>query len=247
MLSSLLYRGEVAEVARRVPHLLLTAVEQGNLFAATDLRTRMNLIWLAADNPTRAREEVIAALKAWPQEGFHLQHFSSMMALAQIELYTGDFEVVWKHLEGHLQPLEQSMLLRIQILRIEARHLRARAALASASGRDREARLKIAANLARKIQKEELQWADPLASLIWAGLAVARRNDSGAKAFLSQALEGFLVADMELYAAATRRRLGLLIGEARGRQLVAQADEWMSQQQILNPERMTQMLIPGFE
>ncbi|HEV7820480.1 MAG TPA: hypothetical protein VGO84_04815, partial [Burkholderiales bacterium] len=78
LLSALLYLGEVAEVSRRVPLLLSAALEQENLFAATDLRTRMNLIWLAADEPDRARTEVIEALKAWPHEGFTLQHYSSL-------------------------------------------------------------------------------------------------------------------------------------------------------------------------
>src|SRR4029077_1142187 len=46
MLSALMFLGEMAEVSRRVPQLLTVALEQGNLFAAIDLRTRMNPIWL---------------------------------------------------------------------------------------------------------------------------------------------------------------------------------------------------------
>ena len=132
MLSALLYLGELAEVSRRVPSLLSAALEQGNLFAATDLRTRLNSIWLAADDPDKARAEVIEALKAWPHEGFHLQHYSSLLAQAQIELYTGDADVAWKHIVGQWPALENSMLLRTQVLRIEATYLRARAFLATA-------------------------------------------------------------------------------------------------------------------
>src|SRR5207249_4874006 len=151
MLSALLYRGEVAEVSRRVPQLLSAALDQGNLFAATDLRTRLNAIWLAADDPDRARDEVIAALTTWPRDAFHLQHYSALVALAQIELYTGDYEVAWKHIEGQIKPLEKSMLLRIQGLRIEARFLRARLALASAAGQQRAQRLRIAKDMADSI------------------------------------------------------------------------------------------------
>ena len=43
MLNALLYLGDIAEVSRRVPVLLAAALEQGNLFAAMDLRTRLNL------------------------------------------------------------------------------------------------------------------------------------------------------------------------------------------------------------
>src|SRR5207253_808116 len=70
MLTSLLYLGDMVEVSRRVPQLLSAALEQGNLFAATDLRTRLNAIWLAGDDPDRARDEVIAAMTTWPRKGF---------------------------------------------------------------------------------------------------------------------------------------------------------------------------------
>ena len=115
LLGALLLQGELAEVSRRVPELLGAAVEQGNIFVSTDLRTRMNLIWLANDEPDSARTEVIAALQAWPQEGCNLQHYSSMLALAQIELYTGDAEVAWRHVQVQWPALQGSLLLRLQI------------------------------------------------------------------------------------------------------------------------------------
>ena len=245
-LSALLYLGEVLEVSRRVPQLLSAAVEQGNLFAATDLRTRMNLIWLAADEPDRAREEVLAALKAWPTEGFHLQHYSSLLALTQIELYTGDPEVAWRHFEGQLKVLYQSMLLRIQVLRIEAMHLRARTALASALTNEQPQRLGIAEQLARKLSREKLQLVQPLVATIRAGIASAKGETATAAGMLSQALEGFELADMGLYTAVCRRCLGQTIGGERGQQLVTEGDTWMLSHGIKNPVRMTQMMAPGF-
>jgi tetratricopeptide (TPR) repeat protein len=246
MLSSLMFLGEMVEVSRRVPQLLAAALEQGNLFAATDLRTRMNPIWLAADDPDRARDEVISALTTWPREGFHLQHYSSLVALAQIELYTGDYEVAWRHIEGQIKPLEKSMLLRIQGLRIEAKHLRARLALASAVGPKKTRRLRIAAGLADSIAGEGMQWSNPLALLIHAGLARRRRDDSRAAALVSQAIEGFAASDMALYAATARRRLGEILGGDEGAKLIRQADDWMSKQQIKNPVAVANLMAPGF-
>jgi eukaryotic-like serine/threonine-protein kinase len=246
MLSSLIFLGEMAEVSRRVPQLLAAALEQGNLFGATDLRTRMNPIWLAADDPDRARDEVIAALTTWPREGFHLQHYSSLVALAQIELYTGDYEVAWKHIEGQVKPLVKSLLLRIQGLRIEAMHLRARLALASSFGAQRNPRLQIAEKLAEKIAHEQMPWSNPLSLMIRAALACRRDDDATAASLTSKAIEEFEASNMRLYAAAARMRLGEIMGGDTGSELIREADEWMNRQQIKNPAKVTNLMAPGF-
>lgn len=246
MLSALMFLGEMAEVSRRVPQLLSVALEQGNLFAATDLRTRMNPVWLAADDPDRARDEVISALSTWPREGFHLQHYTAMVALTQIEMYTGDTEVAWRHVEGQVKPLVKSMLMRFQGLRIEATHLRARLALSSAIGVNRESRLKTAGKLAQQLIDERMAWSDPLAALIRAGLAHRRGDNRKAAEMASLAIEGFEVTDMKLYAAAARRRMGEITGGERGAELIAESEEWMRRQQIKNPATFADMLAPGF-
>ncbi|HEY3038082.1 MAG TPA: protein kinase [Pyrinomonadaceae bacterium] len=248
LLSALLFRGEIAEVSRRVPVLLAAALEQGNLFAATDLRTRLNLIWLAADDPTRARAEVIDALKSWPHEGFHLQHYLSMQALGQIEMYTGDTEVAYKHIQGQWKALHQSMLFRIQILRIDAMHLQARAALASAPGSNEKAqRLRIAERLAQQIAKERVAWSTPFITIIRAAIAWQRGETANATELLTEAVNGFDVSDLGLYAAATRRRLGETLGGDRGRELIAEANAWMLNQNLKNPVAITRTMTPGFD
>jgi serine/threonine protein kinase/tetratricopeptide (TPR) repeat protein len=246
MLGALLWRGRMAEVSRRVPQLLSAALEQGNIFAATDLRTRMNAIWLADDDPDRAREEVILALTTWPREGFHLQHYTAMVALTQIELYTGDREIAWRHIEAQIKPMVKSMLLRFQVLRLEAMHLRARLALASADGSERERRLQITEDLAQRLAKEKMAWADPLAALLRAGVAKKRGDESKAVILISQAIEGLELADMELYATAARLRLGEIIGGDHGAELVLAAEDWMRKQQIKNLAAFANMLAPGF-
>ena len=247
MLTSLMFLGELTEVSRRVPQLLSAALEQGNLIAATDLRTRLNPIWLAADDPDRARDEVISAMSAWPREGFHLQHYTSLAALAQIELYTGDTEIAWKHIQTQVKALEKSLLLRTQGLRIDARHLRARLALASATGRDRASRLKIAAAAASAIAKENMAWSNPLAALIRAALAYQQGNVSQSIVFAREALTDLEAVDMALYAATARRRLGELVKGDEGRELISQADEWFSRQQVKNPLAVTRLMAPGFD
>jgi hypothetical protein len=249
LFGAMLLQGQLAELSRRIPVLIETALDQGNIYVATDLRTRMNMIWLAADDPDYARAQVIEALKVWPQAGFHLQHYSSMLALAQIELYTGDYEVAWRHVDAQWPALRRSMLLRLQILRVEAMHLRARTALAAAleaSPAKRAHLYKVAGKIAASIAREKMPWSDPLAALIRAAVASARGDESQSISLLSEAVDGFDLADMSLYAVASRRRLGQVMGGERGASLIAQADEWYAIQDVKNPARMTNMLAPGW-
>ncbi|HEX8070722.1 MAG TPA: AAA family ATPase [Pyrinomonadaceae bacterium] len=248
LLGALLFRGEVGELARRVPVLLAAAQEQGNLLASTDLRTRLNLIWLAQDQPDVARQEVIDAMQHWPQAGFHLQHYSALLALVQIELYTGDGAVAWRHLMGQWGALTRSLLMRVQVLRIEARHLRARCALAAvvSGGAERARMTATAEQLARQIEREEVAWARPLVALVRAGAAGLAGDAARAAELCAVALAGFEAAQMQLYAAVTRRRLGELTGGTDGQRLRADADAWMRAQSIRRPARVTRMLAPGF-
>ncbi len=128
-------------------------------------------------------------------------------------------------------------------------HLQARAALASAAldKDDAPERLRVAETMAGRISKEGMRWADPLASLIRAGIAHNRNEPGTARSYLSDAIDGFDLADMHLYAAAARRRLGEMIGGERGKELKTEADSWMRRQTVLDVERMTRMLAPGFD
>jgi hypothetical protein len=49
-----------------------------------------------------------------------------------------------------------------------------------------------------------------------------------------------------LFAAASRRQLGRLLGGDEGRALIDRADAWMSSQSIRRPDRMAACLAPGF-
>jgi hypothetical protein len=64
---------------------------------------------------------------------------------------------------------------------------------------------------------------------------------------LTEAVKGFDLADLALYAAATRRRLGETLGGHRGHELIAQANAWMLNQNIQNPVAMTRTMTPGFD
>ena len=145
--------------------------------------------------------------------------------------------------------LRGSLLLRFQLILINALYLRGRAALAAAACETppglRESILKAADHDARQIEREGMAWSDPLAQIMRAAAAATRGDTAKALDFLSAAEDGFAVADMALFLAVSRRRRGQLIAGDEGRRLMEAADLWMSDQDIRNPGRMADLLAPG--
>ena len=93
---ALMYLGELGEVSRRVPALLANARSSGNLYIATELCTRSNYVWLAADDPDEGEREPIESIERWSQKGFHRQHYSAMLARMQTALYRGNADAAWR-------------------------------------------------------------------------------------------------------------------------------------------------------
>ena len=246
---ALMYLGELGELSRRLPAILANARSSGNLYIATELCTRSNYFWLAADDPDEGERVTLESIERWSHKGFHRQHYSAMLARIQTALYRGNADAAWRLLSDLEVILRRSYLRRIQVLRIESLYLRARSALAMAAAHGQERRfLSIARDGARRIASERMPWSDPIALLVKAGVAHLEGEEALAVRCLDDAIDRFDQADMKLYAAVARRRIGALWhDEERGRELSQQADEWMAAQNIKNPTAMTRMLAPGFE
>jgi hypothetical protein len=245
-LGALTYLGALSEVTRAVPALLADAQDRGNLYAATEVRTRQNIFWLTSDEPDRARQEVTEALAHWSSSSYYRQHYNALRALSQIDLYIGDGWAAWQRLVEQWPALRRSLMLRVQVLRIEAWSLHARAALqVAATGHNREPMLAAAERLIRKIDRERAPWSAPYVPLAGAAMADIRGDRGSAVTLVERAIAGFESADMALHAAVARRRLGHLLGGDSGQALVRAADLWMTDQQIKNPLGMCRLLAPG--
>jgi hypothetical protein len=244
---ALMYLGELGEVSRRVPVLLANARANGNLYIATELCTRSNYVWLAADEPDEGERVTLESIGRWSHRGFHRQHYSAMLARIQTALYRGDADAAWGLLDELAILLRQTHLTRIQVMRVESLYLRARGGLAMAAAHGPDRRFLSAARTgARRIARERMPWSDPIALLIGAGIAYLEGRTPLALQRLHNAVERFDRADMQLYAAVARRRIGAVQDDTSARALGRRADEWMASQNIKNPAAITRMLAPGF-
>ena len=248
-LRALFYMGRIAELIARLPLLIRDARDRDDLFAETSLRARHSYAaWLAADKPERARSELRDAIARWSTRAFYMQHYYALVAEGDIALYMGDPASGSRILRERQPALERSRLLRVHHLRIEWLHLCARILIAQAAGTtgtESESRLREAEAIARRIERERVHWADALAALVRASIAFSRGNRGEAARRLGFAACIFAIADMGLYAAVTRRRLGAILGGERGRALVESADAWMRGEKIEKPSGFADMLAPG--
>jgi tRNA A-37 threonylcarbamoyl transferase component Bud32 len=244
---SLNFMGQVVELRGRWHQLVLEARTRGDLYALANLPYNMALVRLAAEDVGEARRELHEALSQWTQEGYHIQHHNALLAQVQIELYSGNATAAWEQVTKNWPAFSRALLARVQCVRIQMRQMRAYSALAAAvTASNPKPLLHAAKRDARRFRSEQLPWADGLDRYIRAALAVQSGDDGAARRLLDQAITAFESINMGLYAAATRRRLGQMIGGAEGQALMAEADAWMARQTIRNPARMAAVFAPGF-
>ncbi|HET9796199.1 MAG TPA: hypothetical protein VFS34_17260, partial [Thermoanaerobaculia bacterium] len=245
---ALVYQGRFAEMSGLAQQLLREAEERGDLYVQTNLGTFMvPHALLAADDPAGARASVRRSLEMWSAEGFHLQDLTALMSDTLIDLYEGRGDAAWNRISGQWPAVKRSQMLRIQVLRIVLRHFRARSALAAAlAAKDPEPSIRAALADARRIAREGIPWATPMADSLRAGAAALRGDRALASAHLSRAADGFDEAGMLSYAASARRRRGELEGGAEGARMIESADGDFRARGVTNPANMARMHVTGF-
>ena len=246
---SLYYLGEVEELGRCAAAYLKDAAERGNRFAALMFRTGpTNATWLFADDIAGARGALTEALAEWPEQPFGSPHYMALTAQGRIELYAGTPRTGWEAVERSWPALKRTGLFRIQSVRITARQIRASCGVAvSHTAPSGSAPLLAAAERdAAAIAAERAPYSTPTAALLTAGVAARRGDEAAAARALRVALAGFEACHMKLFLAVTQRRLGELVSGDEGRALVNQANTWMTTHRIVNADRMTATLAPGF-
>ena len=251
-LVSLFLLGEVAALSRRLGPLIEEAEGRGNRLRAAFLRTGFcsHVVWLAADDPVRAREELQAGFEGWTQgEPYDYLHLWLRAAQTDIALYAGERLDPPRGVEKAWRPAAQTLDRFVQVGFIRGLDTRARRRLGlaaqTADPAERENLLRVAEEHAAAILREKTRWGDPLALMLRAGAASTRGETERARLLLASAEAGLAGADMALHAAVARRRRGESMEGDAGRDLVAAADAWMTGQGIRNPERMAAMLAPG--
>jgi hypothetical protein len=245
---ALFYCGEVAELRVRCPRIAKEGRERGDMYLETTVNQFPRVAALLGDDdPEQARHLARDSIAKWSQQGFHVQHLTAFYGQMLIDLYNGDALGAWKRATSTWPDLEASLLLKIQHVYIDSLQFSGRAALAAArQGEPAPPLLRHAERTARTLDRQRLPWADAFAAHLRAGVASIRGDEVTSVALLRRALDGFDQGGLKLYAAATRRVLGRLVGGDEGQALIARCDEWMAGQGIRSPEKMVRACVSGF-
>jgi hypothetical protein len=242
------WTGDLNGLSVRVEAGVREARDRGDLYALTTLRTGVpNLHWLRKGDVAEARSVVLDAMKQWTQAGYHSQHYWSLLALTRIELYEGNGRAAYARISREWPSVKRAMILRVRIMAVEARHLRASAALAVAAeekGTERARLIRAAESDARALERTDWSLGTALALSVRAGAAALRGDSERAASYLLTGSRACAEASMDLHAAAARWQLGRLLGGEQGRALIGEAEGWMGGHGIADCAAMAQVFVP---
>ncbi|MBK7400473.1 MAG: protein kinase [Myxococcales bacterium] len=248
---TLVLRGELGELAVRLPPVLRTAAIRGDEYATANFRAiPLTMLHLAEDQPDSAAENLRRLEEELPHGVFHIQHYYALLSALELDLYVGEARRGLDRLRRVTSALRRSLLLRVETVRVLQLDLHARCAIGAAAatrGSPSADLVARAANDAREISRVGSPWTLALAPVLRAGVSAVRGDRVGAVAELAHAEEALTATHMFLRAAAVRRRRGQLLGGDEGRRLVTEAEDALGRLGVRNVEAMTRLYTAGVE
>ena len=238
--------GELRRVRELLPGFLDDAQRRGDLTLLRAIQAGdSSLVGLAEGDPAGviATADRLRMLSTSSEEASLPYHYA--LATWRANLYQGDVPEAWRRLEDAWEPLRASGMLTFEVFAVRLGALRAATALLAAtrggvSGRSPGALARLARAQARRIERSKLPFAAPWAAVLRAGLAALRRDGSERASHLRVAREGFAAAGMPLHAHACALLDADALPAAR-----REAEAFLSDQGVKEPERMAAALVPG--
>jgi eukaryotic-like serine/threonine-protein kinase len=240
--------GRLAEVNDELPSLMRDARERGDLLSEMGYAASLyGFAWLGSNRPAELRARIDSAAREWNLPGYQVSHWWLAHSSLLVRLYSGDAAGAHAEVERHWRLLSRSHLLRVLVRRMHATELRAQTCIALALQDPAERnRLVLAGRLARQLATSKVTCEQASGLLLQAQLAFVDGNEDGTAKYLTGALRRYDELSMQLHGTVIRRQLGKLLGGVDGASLRAEAERYMHEQNIIDPERMAATIAPGF-
>ncbi len=238
-LFSLVMLGRLGELGLAYEAVEQAAVERGDLYAQTNLRTAVrSQVFLRDGEPDEALGALEDAFARWPVRYDQLQGLNATTGEVLSRLYLGDARRAYEVITSRWRTFERAFLLRVQTLRTVSLCNRVRPTLALAAERRDEALVRAAEADARRLLREGVAYAACEGQLAMAGVARLRGQDERELAAL-EALERTAESiGAFLYVALSRRWRGRLVGGTAGRALVEASEVWGLAEKVVALDRL---------
>jgi hypothetical protein len=245
---ALSFAGRIEDIRQRHGAVLRDAAQRGDIYAALNVScSAAFIVALADDRPDDAARVLDEARKDLPTGSFLVQHYYHLLGLVQLDLYAGRAHEAGARLRAAMPTIKRSLLMHVESFRAQTADAEARSALAEAAGGDDDMRPKLAAaaRATRALAAMPVLWAPALAKLYEASRIGLEGRRDDAVTMLRAALTALDDAGLQAVAAATRRRLGQLLGGDEGHALVEDAEAFEMQQGIVHGDAFANMYAPG--
>jgi eukaryotic-like serine/threonine-protein kinase len=240
--------GRIREMSGLVPGILDEARSRGDVYTFVVIRccALSHRVDLAADDPDGALEQTRQALGQWSQVRYDIPHLGAAFSAVECELYAGRINQARNRSLAEWGALKNSLLARkCQTFRIMLYYMRARTALAMwLQRRDDRALVGEIEHYVSQLKNSRAPWGAALGEALQSSVDAGHGRVPEAILLLDRAEAALRQLDFRLFAAAVSRRRGELEGEA-GSARVQAADAFMRSENIVRPDRMTFMILPG--
>jgi hypothetical protein len=245
---SLAHLGRFRDLRRHHREGLHDARLRGDVYAEVNLSIGISSInWLVEGRPDVAERAERAAMERWTTRGFHMEHYFALLGRIAAGLYVGDVARSHALATELLARTRASLLWRLRNLRLRAVYTQGSCALAmvEAARGDRSQLLGEVARSARFIEQARLDWMQPFAAVLRAGISLHVGARSEALAGLAAAGQGFIAHDLRAHAWGVIDRAARIRSDAASEGEVAGVASWFEAEDVVAPERLIATLLPG--
>ena len=182
-----------------------------------------------------------------PSGVYHVQHWYELEARAELAIYKGNALEALSGLDADIKKYDKSLLRRVVLVHSLKTSLHARLHLAAALEANSDlSHLKKSRVLMKKLSKTKLSYAIVCVALLKPAFSLQGGNKEQAIEELRQVVLLAEKHDMSLHGLVAQRRLGELLGGKKGDALVEKNNKLMEENGIKNPDRMSNLIAPGF-
>ena len=239
------YQGKMNKLSIRVRELLKDAENRGDRYTMTSLNTFFQpMIYLRENKPDYALTSIEKTLDDWQQKEFNMQHYFALLSEVQILLYEKRYDEALVRMNNAWRDVLKIRVMDVEQNKIEALHCYARVRLAHASTQKNPDLSKII-KLAKRIP--EKSWGLGFRLLLLAGVENLKNDKEQSSELLSLSEIKLRKYNMAMYLNAAMNTRGQLLMNTEGEMLIEKSQRYFSDTKIVDSERFTHMLVPGFD